>query len=30
MKLINPSWEIIEQKPGLEGMYEQIELQNIL
>ena len=26
MKLINPSWEIIEQKPGLEGSYEQIEL----
>lgn len=26
MKLINPSWEIIEQKPGLEGIYEQIEL----
>lgn len=26
MKLINPSWEIIKQKPGLEGIYEQIEL----
>ena len=26
MKLINPSWEIIKQNPGLEGIYEQIEL----
>lgn len=26
MKLINPSWEIIEQKPGLEGIYDMIEL----
>lgn len=26
MKLIKPSFEIIEQKPGLEGIYEQIEL----
>lgn len=26
MKLVNPSWEILEQKPGLEGIYEQIEL----
>lgn len=26
MKLINPSWEIIKQKPGLEGIYEMIEL----
>ena len=26
MKLIKPSWEILEQKPGLEGIYEQIEL----
>ena len=26
MKLINSSWEIIEQQPGLEGIYEQIEL----
>lgn len=26
MKLIKPSWEIIDQKPGLEGIYEQIEL----
>lgn len=26
MKLIHPKWEIIEQKSGLEGIYEQIEL----
>lgn len=26
MKLINSSFEIIEQKPGLEGIYKQIEL----
>ena len=26
MKLINPSWEIIKQKPGLEGIYDMIEL----
>lgn len=26
MKLIQPDYEIIEQKPGLEGMYKQIEL----
>lgn len=26
MKLIKPSFEIIEQLPGLEGMYKQIEL----
>lgn len=26
MKLIKSSYEIIEQKPGLEGIYEQIEL----
>lgn len=26
MKLINPSYEILTQKPGLEGIYEQIEL----
>ncbi len=26
MKLINPSYQIIEQKEGLEGIYEQIEL----
>ena len=26
MKLIKPSYEIIEQQPGLEGIYEQIEL----
>ena len=26
MKLINPSFEIYEQCPGLEGIYEQIEL----
>lgn len=26
MKLVKPSFEIIEQKPGLEGIYEQIEL----
>lgn len=25
MKLIKPSYEIIEQKPGLEGIYEAIE-----
>ena len=26
MKLIKPSYEILDQKPGLEGIYEQIEL----
>lgn len=26
MKLIKPSWEILDQKPGLEGIFEQIEL----
>lgn len=26
MKLIKPHWEILDQKPGLEGIYEQIEL----
>ena len=26
MKLINPSFEIIEQAPGIEGVYKQIEL----
>lgn len=26
MKLIKPSWEIIEQKPSLEGIYDMIEL----
>lgn len=26
MKLIRPYFEIIEQQPGLEGMYRQIEL----
>lgn len=26
MKLINSSFEILEQKPGLQGIYEQIEL----
>lgn len=26
MKLIRPSYEILEQSPGLEGIYEQIEL----
>lgn len=26
MKLIKPSFEIIEQQPGLEGIYKQIEL----
>ena len=26
MKLINSSFEIIEQKPGLEGLYKQIEM----
>lgn len=26
MKLVKPSWKIIDQKPGLEGIYEQIEL----
>ena len=25
MKLIKPSFEIIEQQPGLEGIYKQIE-----
>lgn len=26
MKLIKPSYLILDQKPGLEGIYEQIEL----
>ena len=26
MNFVKPSWEIIEQKPGIEGIYEQIEL----
>lgn len=26
MKIITPSFEIIEQKPGLQGIYEQIEM----
>lgn len=26
MKLIKPSFEIIEQQPGSEGIYKQIEL----
>lgn len=26
MKLIKSSYEILDQKPGLEGIYEQIEL----
>lgn len=26
MNLCKPSWEILEQKPGLDGIYEQIEL----
>lgn len=26
MKLIKPSFEIIKQQPGLEGVYKQIEL----
>lgn len=26
MKLIKPSFEIIEQQPGLEGIHKQIEL----
>ena len=26
MKLIKPSFEILEQLPGLEGIYKQIEL----
>ena len=30
MKLIKPSFEIWEQPAGLEGVYKQIELQNIL
>ena len=30
MKLIKPSFEIWEQSVGLEGVYKQIELQNIL
>lgn len=30
MKLIKPSFEIIEQQSGLDGLYKQIELQNIL
>lgn len=25
MKLIKPSWEILEQEPGLQGIYKQIE-----
>lgn len=30
MKLLKPSFEILEQQPGLDGIYKQIELQNIL
>lgn len=30
MKLIKPSFEIKEQELGLNGIYKQIELQNIL
>lgn len=26
MKLIKPSYLILDQKPGLDGIYEQIEL----
>ena len=26
MKLIKPSWEILEQSSGLQGIYKQIEL----
>ena len=26
MKLIKPSFEILDQQPGLEGIYKQIEL----
>ena len=26
MKLINSSFEILEQEPGLQGIYKQIEL----
>lgn len=25
MRLINPSFEILEQEPGLDGIYEAIE-----
>lgn len=25
MRLIKPSYEILEQKPGIEGIYEMIE-----
>lgn len=25
MKLINPTFEVLEQAPGLEGIYEAIE-----
>ena len=28
MKLIKPSFEIIEQQSGLDGLYKQIKLQN--
>ena len=30
MKLIKPKFEIWEQPSGLEGVYKQIESQNIL
>lgn len=30
MRLIKSSSEILEQEPGLQGIYKQIELQNIL
>ena len=30
MKLIKPYFEIIEQEPGLEGIYKQIELSGRL
>ena len=26
MKIIEPSFEILEQKPGIDGIYKQIEL----
>ena len=30
MRLINSGLEILEQQPGLDGIYKQIELQDIL
>ena len=30
MRLVKPSFEILEQGPGLQGIYKQIESQNIL